>query len=511
MKYTVVIRQPIAEEVRPELEKQLVERFGLGEQQAQKLAERRAGRLLKPTSQARANLLLKVYQSVGAQVIMEEVPEEGEGTETLPKEPVPVGKTTVLSAPGADPFAPDPFAATPAIIPAPTAITGGAKLGSADESLLSWTRRSTTEPSPAPGAVTGHTVISAAPQATEHLSEESPLHLSESASLKEMTIVQELAQAPLAETSPKPADDWADFAGGLNLPETAAPATPAPKAIPSNNEFLNAVATATAEPEVGSALNLPRNSLINQIRLGTLIPLLLSSLLTLLVLAFVLPASQNRALSQNARNLAATVAANIGGNQSASTAQLDNIIKNTNMGFVRVSTPDGKAYVRSKNAQANEKINKQLGDWLEKHPNGGNLNVEGQNYIASRVYVVQDGGQTRITNADNAKTGTLVRRVTVGLPTSENRGSLLLTLGLTLLSGLLGLGIASALATRSAQRVAQPIADLVKVADAISLGDLSRPVQVNSNDEIGDLAQALERMRLSLEAAMERLRRRKRG
>ena len=57
----------------------------------------------------------------------------------------------------------------------------------------------------------------------------------------------------------------------------------------------------------------------------------------------------------------------------------------------------------------------------------------------------------------------------------------------------------------------QPISDLVKAADSISLGDLTRPVKSTTNDELGDLAQALERMRLSLEAAMDRLRRRKRG
>ena len=83
----------------------------------------------------------------------------------------------------------------------------------------------------------------------------------------------------------------------------------------------------------------------------------------------------------------------------------------------------------------------------------------------------------------------------------------LLVLGVSLLA----LALAAALAVRAARRVVQPIERLVKVADAISMGDLSRPVVAGRNDEIGDLAQALERMRLSLESAMERLRRRKRG
>jgi len=46
---------------------------------------------------------------------------------------------------------------------------------------------------------------------------------------------------------------------------------------------------------------------------------------------------------------------------------------------------------------------------------------------------------------------------------------------------------------------------LKEIADKVSLGDLETPVGIESNDEIGDLAHALERMRASLKAAMARL------
>jgi len=48
---------------------------------------------------------------------------------------------------------------------------------------------------------------------------------------------------------------------------------------------------------------------------------------------------------------------------------------------------------------------------------------------------------------------------------------------------------------------------LKEIADKVSLGDLETPVGIDSNDEIGDLAHALERMRASLKAAMARLNR----
>jgi len=46
---------------------------------------------------------------------------------------------------------------------------------------------------------------------------------------------------------------------------------------------------------------------------------------------------------------------------------------------------------------------------------------------------------------------------------------------------------------------------LKELADKVSLGDLETPVGIDSNDEIGDLAHSLERMRASLKAAMVRL------
>ncbi|MFC6590607.1 hypothetical protein ACFP81_11550 [Deinococcus lacus] len=76
MKYTVVIRQPVEPEQLPQLETLLRERIGLRPDQATKLASRRSGRLLKPTGRERAEALRAVFEEVGAQVSLEEVPDE---------------------------------------------------------------------------------------------------------------------------------------------------------------------------------------------------------------------------------------------------------------------------------------------------------------------------------------------------------------------------------------------------------------------------------------------------
>ncbi len=53
----------------------------------------------------------------------------------------------------------------------------------------------------------------------------------------------------------------------------------------------------------------------------------------------------------------------------------------------------------------------------------------------------------------------------------------------------------------------RPILQLKANADEISRGHLDSPVSVHSNDEVGELARSLERMRASLKAAMVRLNR----
>jgi len=50
---------------------------------------------------------------------------------------------------------------------------------------------------------------------------------------------------------------------------------------------------------------------------------------------------------------------------------------------------------------------------------------------------------------------------------------------------------------------------LTDIAERMSLGELDIKVDVSSKDEIGLLAQAVERMRISLNLAMSRLRRKR--
>jgi len=59
----------------------------------------------------------------------------------------------------------------------------------------------------------------------------------------------------------------------------------------------------------------------------------------------------------------------------------------------------------------------------------------------------------------------------------------------------LGAGIAGVFAWRAVGQLQRPVASLVKSAERIGLGDYTRPVEVRGDDALGELEQALERMR----------------
>jgi methyl-accepting chemotaxis protein len=73
---------------------------------------------------------------------------------------------------------------------------------------------------------------------------------------------------------------------------------------------------------------------------------------------------------------------------------------------------------------------------------------------------------------------------------------------------LLALALAVAGAVVAAQRLTRPIVELTEAANRISLGELDVPIGVTTDDEIGTLSESLDRMRISLKQAIERLRKR---
>jgi HAMP domain-containing protein len=85
----------------------------------------------------------------------------------------------------------------------------------------------------------------------------------------------------------------------------------------------------------------------------------------------------------------------------------------------------------------------------------------------------------------------------------ENEISQSVTFLIAVIAGVLLMAVVASVFL--ARRIVEPIRQLTDVAARISTGDLDSPVKVESQDEVGDLARSIERMRTSLKAAMWRL------
>lgn len=76
---------------------------------------------------------------------------------------------------------------------------------------------------------------------------------------------------------------------------------------------------------------------------------------------------------------------------------------------------------------------------------------------------------------------------------------------LTIIFGVVAAIAAGIMAFTITRSITKPLAYLVNVSDRISMGELDAAIQLNTKDEIAELGASLERMRVSLQAVIERL------
>ncbi len=597
MKYTVVIKEPVSGPARQKLEQELMKRFGLSGDQAQRLSARKTGRLIKPTSRSRAELLLNVYLDIGAFATLEEVPEEDSLLTPLLREQVireqadhqrRQGAFSVNDTLDDAPLAPlmtSPVSSQELFTAQNTGVLGhlkpsrspvGYELGDfgAGNTLADWpspehvpdhiraweqaaqpsqSQPSQSQPSQSqsnhqPQMVTAVSEYAGSQSPTQVLSAWSRSVATASPPPNSDSLGSELNGIKEKASTPSGADIWSDFTGslsaGANTAKTESKSTPvnvasavvvdkidsgvdawsdftgslsagnnvakestkgAVEEISPNLTSITPILMSSSQDEP-TMLSGSRFSLFRQIVVGTLAPLGLFSLLTLGVMALTLPKLQSQVVKNSTNTLAASIGANLStASAKATNAQLDNVLKDSDVDFIWVELPSGASYIRAKDPNIVTAFKANQSEWFSNGTESQTVELNGSNYAMSRVsFAKTDNGTAVSTQAP------YIRRVTVGLPNNAVSSQVKTILLLVLAIALLSLALATLLATSAARQITRPIERLVKVADAISLGDLTRPVYIERNDELGDLAQALERMRLSLEAAMERLRRRKR-
>ena len=111
--------------------------------------------------------------------------------------------------------------------------------------------------------------------------------------------------------------------------------------------------------------------------------------------------------------------------------------------------------------------------------------------------------------AEVLRNGQTAGTVVVGVDPGTLRGELGQVLLTTLLVGLIPVLFAVLAALSLTRGLTDAIRYLLVAADRISHGDFERPVELERDDELGQIGNAIEKMRLSLHESMERLRRRR--
>jgi len=122
---------------------------------------------------------------------------------------------------------------------------------------------------------------------------------------------------------------------------------------------------------------------------------------------------------------------------------------------------------------------------------------------SKKKVVFEEGGKTVVAHAQKTEQGwifvTQQDYAEAYAPIAEaNRNALILLAGSVVFVGLLAFALAP--------RLTRPIRNLTEIADAISRGQLSDRIhEVDRSDEIGGLARAIDRLKMSVELAMRRL------
>ena len=96
----------------------------------------------------------------------------------------------------------------------------------------------------------------------------------------------------------------------------------------------------------------------------------------------------------------------------------------------------------------------------------------------------------------------------IGLSIDSLQKAKMTLLAQLLLSMAIILGISFVLVFYTIRRSLLPLTELTQLASRMADGDVNQPILAHTKDEIGELAEVLERMRISLKTAMERLMRR---
>lgn len=515
--YTVLLLEKPSESQQALLLEQLQSKFRLNETQAQSLAQRSSGHILKPTTQQKAQQIAQLYLSLGLKVEVVEVAPTLVGTVAVPP-PAP-SRVVVRSSVAASPTLPTPSAPQPLVPPAIPE--------SGSEPIRKRIQVSAFNPAGEPsGLQSSSAYVGKTDSQAGTSTQPSSIHASTHVSTHSVA------------TSTNPLSSRNVVSGTSAIDPMTAPS--------SDREFDGVRSTVVDEP-VGSR----RTSLASRLLLTTLLPIMILVLSVVVYLSISLPSTFDTLRRQSANQLAASISNSIDlKDLSKADLQLRGLTSLPDIAFVRVTSSTVNLF-RSKFPDADKQFSADFNTFIAGEPKATQFtwknNLSGTLKTAMDQMKTNSSDSKRLaemqTELDQAqlqagqsttfdleqvgaykwlgtiKIGPLVAPegqlppafiVSVGVINDSNRSLVWKQILAIVAVALLGLALAAYFALRTSRRITKPILELAEAADQISLGKMEYEIKVGRNDEIGDLAQALERMRVSLTSALERLRSRRR-
>ena len=309
--------------------------------------------------------------------------------------------------------------------------------------------------------------------------------------------------------------------------ETPAPFTPppAPLEIVAAPEIAASVAALAAPSAALEASPAPfaqrrRGSLAAKVLSVTVLPLLIVGLSLIAYLQTQLTQESVRLEKQHAQEVIQTAIGGLGAQTSAS--DLARVLRSP-VAFVSYSDAQGSKTFVANDAKNQAALQIALAQLETAQPtevqSGGELgamsipalpNERFQIHAASILTDVDGVTYARFADSPSTLVPATAKPSGTAVFGFESKGfqltqQLVNTVGFIMLA----IAIVTLISQVFARQLIDPIVKLTRTADRLSLGELDLPVSASSNDEMGDLAEALERMRLSLKSAIERLRRRR--
>lgn len=541
-KYVVEVREPPGVN-RPQVIKQLAESFGVDQKKAQSLLRRVPGPVTKAVSEQEAKKVARLFKRAGLQASMRPASEEQSAQPSKASNPDKRLSSTAVRPPKVEKPAPQRIDAHEQEALEPGEKTVVSDNDAALQSALNKSRQSpprppsATRPPPPPrpaaqrpppsppsnAAPTRSSKVAPEPKTPEQLQRRHSTK-TPSPEVFQTQVVNSGQQGPAHAGLMVPPESGAGDANTLDAMELQTSSATAAK--PSASVWKKPAWLRVPHWQLGFV------SLRSKFVLASITPALLVLLAALIAVLSTVPGALRLQLLESARNPAIAFASSIAGlidterlAEPAVQTRLQAMLESSRSNFQRQNV----LFILVTDADGNR-----IAGWYGDGFNSASIPAVVSTAIqtqarraAARAFIEQAGialgshnppsrlidiGNSRIEVASHAisrgerSLGAVVIGISDAVIAAREREVLLSTSTF----GAIPVLLAVVLAVILASALTRNIIYLIRSADQISRGNLSQQVSLQTNDELGELSKAIERMRISLQEGLERLRRRRR-